>query len=166
MLRPPGKKRYKDYFEGKLSSKCGVERELGSSLVTRRMAVPFMEGEGGPDEVPWGAVTFALSVGPLSGVPICSWLLPYVLVILHPLSDLPSAFLYPALGTRRLASVACLIWCPCPLASHLGSAGEALQEVSLPTWPAVVWSASPPRVSRPPRAVGFLYPGGMVSHCC
>lgn len=58
-----------------------------------------MEGEGGSDEVTWEAVTFVLTVGPLSGVPICSWLFPCVLAILPPRSDLLSAFLYPALGT-------------------------------------------------------------------
>lgn len=83
VLRPPDKKRCRAYSEGKLHSKGGAESEPGSSVVTGWMAVPSVEGEGGSDEVTWGAVTCVLSVGPLSGVPICSWLFPCVLVILH-----------------------------------------------------------------------------------
>lgn len=111
VLRPPDKKRCRRYSEGKLHSKGGAESEPGSSVVTGWMAVPSVEGEGGSDEFTWGAVTCVLSVGPLSGVPICSWLFPCVLVILHSFPLRSALCLSPPCAGRPKAGLRAL-WPP------------------------------------------------------
>ena len=69
-------------------------------------------------------MAFALSVRPLCGVAIGSWLFPYVSVILHSPLRYDATFLYPALDTWRLMSLACLAWFPCRLAKPVeGTAG-------------------------------------------
>lgn len=98
------------------------DRVDGSAIHERRRR--FGEGEGRSNEITLGAMAFALSVRPLCGVAIGSWLFPYVSVILHSPLGYDATFLYSALDTWRLMSLACLTWFPCPLAKPVeGTAG-------------------------------------------
>lgn len=83
MHAPPDKRRHEDYFEGKFNSKCRVESDPGSSLVTEWEEMLFTEEEGGGLMKSLWKLAFALSTGPQSGVSMGSWLFPYVSIILH-----------------------------------------------------------------------------------
>lgn len=79
---------------------------------------------GRSNEVSLQAVAFALSVRPLCGVAIGIWLFLYVSVILHSPLKYDATFLYRALDTWRLMSLACLAWFPCPMVKPMeGTAG-------------------------------------------
>lgn len=100
------------------------DRVDGSAIHERRRFGGRVGDRGRSDEVSLQAVAFALSVRPLCGVAIGIWLFLYVSVILHSPLKYDATFLYRALDTWRLMSLACLAWFPCPMVKPMeGTAG-------------------------------------------
>ena len=141
-------------------------RWRGPDIVT----VPFTEeGEGGSDQVTLGAVAFALSVGPLSGLP-GRWLAISICIGFSPFPTLRSACHLPLHCSVHLEAT--VYGLPHLVSMPSGTVGGA------PSLPGRPWlgqclrsfcespPVSEPLTSRTISPPSSLQAGVMVSHCC